>query len=123
MTRYVCAMHRAWFALLLCLACSRNEPVPLAQPAKAAAASATPAKPAIEVPAAQRYEPPDLAPGERRPLLLFLHGLGSSGRVAASLGLLELAARERIHLIAPDGTEDSRGRRFWNAHPACCDFD
>jgi polyhydroxybutyrate depolymerase len=116
-------MRCARSLFLLFVACSRSDPAPLAQPVKASAPSATPPKPAFEVPAAQRYQPPDLAAGERRPLLLFLHGLGSSGRVAANLGLHELAARERLHLVAPDGSTDSHGRRFWNAHPACCDFD
>jgi polyhydroxybutyrate depolymerase len=26
-------------------------------------------------------------------------------------------------VIAPDGSMDSRGRRFWNAGPSCCNFD
>ncbi|HVJ19241.1 MAG TPA: PHB depolymerase family esterase [Polyangiaceae bacterium] len=113
------------FAALL--ACSRHDPAPSVKPAQAAApvsSQEAPARASLEVPARQRYSPPDLAPGERRPLLLFLHGLGSSGRVAFDgLGLQKLAERERIHLVAPDGTLDARGRRFWNAHPACCDFE
>lgn len=117
-------MRVVWPLFGLLLACSRNEPSPSAQPAKISAPSSVPAAPAFEVPADRRYQPADLKPGERLPLLLFLHGLGSSGRIAfEGLGLQRLAERERFHLVAPDGTLDSRGRRFWNAHPACCDFE
>jgi polyhydroxybutyrate depolymerase len=66
----------------------------------------------------------DLVPGERRPLLVFLHGLGGSGREAlANPEIRALAERGRMVLVAPDGTFDREGRRFWNAGPACCNFD
>lgn len=35
-------------------------------------------------------------------------------------GLLRI---EGVHLVAPDGTRDSTGRRFWNATASCCDFE
>jgi polyhydroxybutyrate depolymerase len=66
----------------------------------------------------------DRAPGERRPLLVFLHGLGGSGAEAlADPGIRGLAERGRMVLVAPDGNRDREGRRFWNAGPACCNFD
>ncbi|HXU62947.1 MAG TPA: PHB depolymerase family esterase [Polyangia bacterium] len=66
----------------------------------------------------------DLAPGERRPLLVFLHGLGGSGSEAlADPNLRAMAERGRMVLVAPDGTYDRAGRRFWNAGPACCNLD
>jgi polyhydroxybutyrate depolymerase len=66
----------------------------------------------------------DLKPGERRPLLLFLHGLGGSGEEAlADPGLRRMAAAGRMVLVAPDGAMDRAGRRFWNASGACCNFD
>jgi polyhydroxybutyrate depolymerase len=66
----------------------------------------------------------DLKPGERRPLLVFLHGLGGSGKEAlADPGLRRLATAGRMVLVAPDGTMDRAGRRFWNAGGACCNFD
>jgi polyhydroxybutyrate depolymerase len=66
----------------------------------------------------------DRAPGERRPLLLYLHGLGGSGAEAlANPELRGLAERGRMVLVAPDGNLDRQGRRFWNAGPACCNFD
>lgn len=39
------------------------------------------------------------------------------------LGLKEFGRRHRVFVVAPDGSKDSKGRRFWNASPACCDFD
>ncbi len=66
----------------------------------------------------------DRAPGERLPLLLYLHGLGGSGTEAlASPELRALAQRHRMVLVAPDGNLDREGRRFWNAGGACCNFD
>jgi len=66
----------------------------------------------------------DLTPGERRPLLVFLHGLGGSGaEIVANPAIRALAERGRMVLVAPDGTFDRAGRRFWNAGAACCNFD
>jgi polyhydroxybutyrate depolymerase len=66
----------------------------------------------------------DRAPGERLPLLLYLHGLGGSGNEAlTNPELRALAERHRMVLIAPDGNFDREGRRFWNAGGACCNFD
>jgi polyhydroxybutyrate depolymerase len=66
----------------------------------------------------------DRAPGERRPLLIFLHGLGGSGAEAlANPELRALAERGRMFLVAPDGFLDREGRHFWNAGPACCNLD
>lgn len=70
------------------------------------------------------YGPRVLRPGERLPLLAILHGLGGSGSESArALDLVAFAERERVLVMVPDGPKDSAGRRFWNAHPACCDFD
>lgn len=66
----------------------------------------------------------DLKPGERRPLVLFLHGLGASAKLSFEMTPLgELGARDRVHVVAADGSLDSAGRRFWNAGKACCNFD
>jgi polyhydroxybutyrate depolymerase len=87
--------------------------------ATAATATAQSPDPAVHVlPVA------DLARGERRPLLIFLHGLGGSGAEALNdPGLRALAEQGRMVLVAPDGTLDRAGRRFWNAGRACCNFD
>ena len=66
----------------------------------------------------------DLKPGERRPVVFFLHGLGGSGEEAlVDPGLRALAASGRMILVAPDGSRDRSGRRFWNAGGACCNFN
>jgi polyhydroxybutyrate depolymerase len=63
-------------------------------------------------------------PGERRPLLVFLHGLGGSGAEAvANPSLRAVAEQGRMVMVAPDGALDREGRRFWNAGPACCNLD
>jgi polyhydroxybutyrate depolymerase len=66
----------------------------------------------------------DRGPTERRPLLIFLHGLGGSGAEAlADPAVRGLAERGRMFLVAPDGNVDHSGRRFWNAGRACCNLD
>lgn len=68
--------------------------------------------------------PPDLDGGRDYPLVLALHGYGANGFVqAAYFGLPDLVADGEALLLAPDGTVDSTGKLFWNADPACCDFD
>ena len=80
--------------------------------------------PPLVVPAAQIYQPSGLVPGERRPLLIFLHGLGASGKGAFDvLHLATFGARERVFVLAPDGSVDRQKRQFWNAGAACCNFD
>ena len=58
------------------------------------------------------------------PLIILLHGFGSSGaRQDAYMGFSRLAERYGFIFIAPDGTPSSANQsRFWNATPACCDF-
>lgn len=57
------------------------------------------------------------------PLVLLLHGYGSSGRAQADYFGLRSDAEEHGYLLAhPDGLVDSRGSRFWNATDACCNF-
>lgn len=121
-------MKWAYAVAVLCLCgCQRGSSQPSASRESGASSASVPSvraeSTALRVPVSQVYEP-QVADGERRPLLIFLHGLGSSGQAAFDgLRLAELGARERVFVIAPDGSIDSRGRRFWNAHPACCDFD
>jgi polyhydroxybutyrate depolymerase len=68
--------------------------------------------------------PNDLTSGERRPLLVLLHGLGDSGEnFARSSDWVSFATEQRIAWVSPDGAFDHTGRRFWNAGPSCCNFD
>lgn len=126
----------AWIALALISGCSRSaEQAPGVSSAERAEAErpATRSPPALSsvetapAPPARLdgvFGPRSIPSGERLPLLVFLHGLGGSGsESAAALGLAAFAERERVVVLAPDGPQDSVGRRFWNAHPACCDFE
>jgi polyhydroxybutyrate depolymerase len=68
--------------------------------------------------------PSDYDPSEPAPLLVMLHGYGSSGAQHERYFQLAAAADERRMLYAhPDGTRDSDRERFWNATDACCDFE
>ena len=63
-------------------------------------------------------------PARPAPLLIVLHGYGSSGLDHDAYFHLGQEAAKRGFLYAyPDGTFDSNGNRFWNATDACCDFD
>ncbi|MDP3233368.1 MAG: PHB depolymerase family esterase [Myxococcales bacterium] len=65
---------------------------------------------------------PSRAPTETRPLVFLLHGNGGSadqligrdGKPAPFRRWLDLAARERLFLLVPDGTEPAGGDRGWN---------
>lgn len=67
--------------------------------------------------------PDNLAPGEKAPLLLLLHGYGVSGLVEELyMHLAPLAAQRGMFYAHPTGTVDQGGSYFWNATDACCDF-
>jgi polyhydroxybutyrate depolymerase len=58
------------------------------------------------------------------PLLVVLHGYGADGLFQSLyLKVPPLVESEGILLVAPDGTIDNSGSRFWNATPACCNFN
>jgi polyhydroxybutyrate depolymerase len=68
--------------------------------------------------------PPGLDPKVPAPLVMLLHGYGSSGQEEeAYLRLGAAAARSGVVFLHPDGSIDSHGARFWNASDACCDVD
>jgi polyhydroxybutyrate depolymerase len=67
--------------------------------------------------------PPAASLGKPLPLIVLLHGYGSSGQgQAAYFGLDGQAVARGFLLAKPDGTKDSgRGARYWNAYfPECC---
>jgi polyhydroxybutyrate depolymerase len=69
------------------------------------------------------HVPASYDPGRPAPLLILLHGYGSSGRDHDGYFHLGATADQRGFLYAyPDGTINSSGDRFWNATDACCDF-
>jgi len=58
------------------------------------------------------------------PLVVVLHGYAVNGFVQeAYLGIRKLTETDQAYLVAPTGFADSMNRPFWNADPACCDFD
>ena len=68
--------------------------------------------------------PPGVDPSVPAPLLMLLHGYGSSGDEEETyLRLGAAAALNGMIYLHPDGTTDSNGARFWNATDACCDVD
>ena len=68
--------------------------------------------------------PPAFDDSHDYPLIIGLHGFGSNGFThAAYFGLTKIVSDGDALLLAPDGTLDNSGRQFWNADPACCDFD
>ena len=57
------------------------------------------------------------------PLIISLHGYTASGaNQERYFKLAAVASARGILYVAPDGTLDSAGHRFWNATPACCNF-
>lgn len=91
---------------------------------KAPATSTTTTAPPVELPADRPVEvhvPSSVADGEAAPLVVLLHGYGVDGNgQAAYLRMTEAADEAGMLLVAPDGTENARGQRFWNATDACC---
>ncbi len=68
--------------------------------------------------------PASLTDGKDYPLVVVLHGYGANGFVqSAYFGAAQLPGMDAALVLAPDGTVDSTGKQFWNADPACCDFD
>jgi len=60
---------------------------------------------------------------EPTPLLVVLHGYRASGLTQLVYARLDLLVNDQnVLVIAPDGTVDEDGKRFWNATDRCCDF-
>ena len=56
-------------------------------------------------------------------ILLDLHGYGGNSMSQTSYTFLKQAALDAgLAYLAPDGTKDRSGTRFWNASDACCNF-
>lgn len=67
--------------------------------------------------------------GRTYPLVLLLHGYAADAdNIDLYFGASERARGGRREgdgfvLVVPEGTRNTRGERFWNAAPACCDLD
>lgn len=69
--------------------------------------------------------PDNLQANAPAPLIVLLHGYGSSGvQQNGYMRVGELVNRYGFLLATPDGTQESAGRnaRFWSASDACCNF-
>ena len=70
-----------------------------------------------------KFIPSSYSKGSSIPLVVLLHGYGSTGAQQESYMKFEsVAEKNKFMLVYPDGTIDSVGRRFWNATDACCSF-
>ncbi len=68
--------------------------------------------------------PESYDPKKPAPLVMVLHGYGAGGLIQnIYFQLGSIADKEGFFLVAPDGTVDKSGKRFWNAVDTCCDFD
>jgi polyhydroxybutyrate depolymerase len=57
------------------------------------------------------------------PLVVFLHGYASDATGHdAYLGVTDQARRRGLYVLLPEGTTSPRGRQFWDATSACCNF-
>jgi len=66
----------------------------------------------------------DSKSGKTYPLLLLLHGYGSSAsQQDRYLGFSAEALRRGYVFAAPNGTMSGTRRRFWNASESCCNFE
>jgi polyhydroxybutyrate depolymerase len=62
--------------------------------------------------------------GTPAPLIIALHGYTAENPYAESYFALGKVADEKgILTVYPSGTKDTNGYLFWNATPACCNFD
>lgn len=107
-------------SLIFASACHRNPPEPKPSPSAEAAPTASVAESELD---AVLHLPPQKS-GPKAPLLVLLHGLGSSGQeLASGSDWPSFAEAHGIAWVAPNGPVDGRGRRFWAAGPECCNFD
>ena len=68
--------------------------------------------------------PPQHDGTTKLPLVILLHGYGAAGVLQKGYFRADAdAERVGYYLLTPDGTKDSGDKRFWNATPACCDFE
>ena len=109
-------------SLCLFAACAAACAMPFAGPARAAAPEAA-RSPLVVARPYTIHAPQGRVAASPLPLVLSLHGYGSSSaRQDAYLGLSASADRDGFLLVEPDGSLDAQGKRFWNATDACCDF-
>jgi polyhydroxybutyrate depolymerase len=86
-------------------------------------AQASSAQPQAQPLTATVHLPTHLATGQRAPLLLLLHALGTSAEdIEKRTDWASFAEKNGLAWLAPNGPVDALGRRFWDAGPSCCNF-
>ena len=71
----------------------------------------------------QLFVPSNYNPSTPEPLIIGLSGYNQTGsQFEKYLKLAPLAQTVGFLYLAPDGSKDSHGIRFWNGTPECCDF-
>jgi len=102
-------------------------PVPVASTTSASVSIAPPTAAEAALVANRPYllRPPAQAEASKPlPLIVLLHGYGATASwFDDKTKMKESADQERFVAAIPDGTPDSKGKRFWNATDACCNFD
>ena len=69
------------------------------------------------------FVPSSYSSNSPAPLVVLLHGYGSSGKQLESYLNFTAVAEQRGFILAyPDGTVDATGKQFWNATEVCCNF-
>ncbi|MFQ5699153.1 MAG: alpha/beta hydrolase family esterase [Myxococcota bacterium] len=69
------------------------------------------------------HVPPSYVPSIPTPLVILLHGYGSSSTAQeAYMQFTPLADEFGFLYLTPDGKVDCLGNQFWNATDACCNF-
>ena len=67
--------------------------------------------------------PPGYDPSKPTPLVLLIHAYGVDGPIQeAYFHAGAIVTTGGALLLAPDGTKDPSGNRFWNATPGCCNL-
>lgn len=95
---------------------------PTTTPASGVKEPSTPAAPVARL-EADVHLPAQLAAGQKAPLLLMLHSIGTSAEdIERRTDWPKFAAQQGIAWMAPNGPKDSAGRRFWDAGASCCNF-
>ncbi len=96
---------------------------PPAPPLVSSAAPEPARAPAPTTLEAEVHLPPQLAAGQKAPLLLMLHSIGTSAEdIERRTDWPKFAESHGIAWMAPNGPMDALGRRFWDAGESCCNF-
>jgi polyhydroxybutyrate depolymerase len=116
-------------SLLIFASASCQRPNHDPKPVATAKSQTVTAAPTASVAPADRLEaalhlPAKPGQDHKLPLLIMLHGLGSSAEdIEASGDWPAFATQHDLAWVVPNGPRDRNGRRFWNAGPSCCNFD